>query len=399
MNLAYFDCFSGISGAMILGAFLDLGLPQKLLRETLSCLPLPDLKFRVKREERAHITGYTVQVGCGKSHPKVRTFKSIQTLLKKSTLPPAVKDDSLRIFTRLAEVESKIHGLPREEVHFHEIGALDTIVDVVGASLALHHFAIQEVYASPVPVNRGWVQGGHGRLPLPAPAALALLQGATIIADPSEQELVTPTGAAVLAHFARAYGSPPAMRLTKVGYGLGQIRLEDRPNALRIWLGEKPEGFHQESLIVLETNIDDMNPQWYDPVLDRLFQAGAMDCLLIPCQMKKNRPSVLLQVLAKPEDRHILQNILLRETTTLGVRSYPVSRIALERTSRTVSTPWGPVRVKQVMRPGPAGEQALKDFSIEYEDLKTLSVRRQKPLKELESSLRAWILGRKSILE
>ena len=264
MNIAYFDCFSGISGDMILGAFLDLGFPQKLLRQTLSQIPLPELRLLVKREERSHITGYSLQVHGKKGKPIARTYKSIKQLIEKSKIALPVKENSLAILKRLAQVEGKIHGLEFEEVHFHEIGALDTIVDIVGAALAFEYFQIQEVISSPLPVGRGWIQSSHGPLPLPAPATLALLLGAAVIPSDGEKELVTPTGAAILTHYARSYGPPPALFLKGVGYGLGQIHLQDRPNALRIWLGEKTSGPNNEKLIVLETNIDDMNPQWYD---------------------------------------------------------------------------------------------------------------------------------------
>ena len=393
MNIAYFDCFSGVSGDMILGAFLDLGFPQKLLRQTLSQIPLPELRLLVKREERSHITGYALKVEGKKGKPIARTYKSIKQLIQKSKITHPVKENSLAILKRLAQVEGKIHGLELEEVHFHEIGALDTIVDIVGAALAFDYFQIQEVISSPLPVGRGWIQSGHGPLPLPAPATLALLLGAAVIPSNVEKELVTPTGAAILTHFARSYGPPPALFLKGVGYGLGQIHLQDRPNALRIWLGEKTSGPSGEKLIVLETNIDDMNPQWYDNLLEHLFEAGALDCLLIPCQMKKNRPAVLLQVLSKPETLAPLQTILLNETTTLGVRSYEVNRLSLPRSIQSIKTPWGRIRIKRITRPG-HGHKPTDDFSIEYDDLKELARSQRGTLKELDLKIRNWVLNR-----
>jgi pyridinium-3,5-bisthiocarboxylic acid mononucleotide nickel chelatase len=390
-SIAYFDCFSGISGDMILGAFLDLGLPQKLLKQTLSQIPLPELRLLVKREERAHITGYSLQVHGKKGKSIARTYKSIRQLIEKSKLSPLIKGNSLTILKRLAQVEGKIHGIDLEEVHFHEIGALDTLVDIVGAVLAFQYFKIQEVISSPLPVGRGWVQSGHGPLPLPAPATLALLKGAELIPSNGDKELVTPTGAAILTHFARGYGPPPGMLLKGVGYGLGQTHLPDRPNALRIWLGEISPGQANEKLIVMETNIDDMNPQWYEHLMEHLFEAGALDCLLIPCQMKKNRPAVLLQVLCKPEAQNQLQTILLNESTTIGLRSYAVNRQSLPRTIHTISTPWGRVRIKKITRPG-HGHGSLEDFSIEYDDLKELARSRKENLKELDTKIRNWVL-------
>jgi hypothetical protein len=399
MRIAYFDCFSGISGDMILGAFLDLGLPVKMLRQTLSQLPLPEMQLSIKREERSHISGMALQVKGKKGHHLNRTYRSIKVLIEKSKLEPQVKENSLEILTSLARVEGKIHGIEIEEVHFHEIGALDTIVDIVGAALAVRYFEIDEVFSSPVPVSRGWIQSGHGRLPLPAPATLALLKGASLTPDPTDRELVTPTGAAILTHYARIFGPPPAMDLKGSGYGLGHTRLQDRPNALRIWLGERPAWLKMEKLMVLETNIDDMNPQWYDHLLEHLIEAGALDCLLIPCQMKKNRPAVLLQVLSKPETLPVLQHLILRETTTLGLRFYEVDRLSLSRTIQSVKTPWGTVHLKKVIRPGDASHQPDRDFSIEYEDLKKVSLAQKSTLKAMDALIRTWIVKNQGTFE
>jgi pyridinium-3,5-bisthiocarboxylic acid mononucleotide nickel chelatase len=390
MKTAYFDCFSGISGDMILGAFLDLGLPVKLLKDTLKSLPLPELRLVIKREERQGLTGTTLKVQGKAREGVVRTFASIRQLLEKSPLDKTVRENSLAILKRLAQAEGTIHGVPLESVHFHEIGALDTIADIVGAALAFDYFKIHEVLSAPLPVGRGWIKSGHGPLPLPAPATLSLLKGAALIPSGNELELVTPTGAAILTHYATAYGPPPAMLLKEVGYGLGQLLVPDRPNALRIWLGEKSSEGKREPLVVLETNIDDMNPQWYDSVMDHLLEAGALDCLLIPCQMKKNRPAVLIQVLSKPENRDRLQDILLSETTTLGVRSYAVDRLCLERRIESLKTPWGPVRIKQAMRPENDHHHS-GDFSIEYEDLKRLAGHGQGSIKEWDTRIRSWL--------
>lgn len=391
MKIVYFDCFSGISGDMILGAFLDLGLPRNLLRQTLAQLPLPELRLVIGREERQGLTGLALKVRGKKGFEPARTYRSIKQLLEKSPLDPFIRDNSLAVLKRLAQVEGKIHGIPVDEVHFHEIGALDTIVDIVGASLAFHFFQIKEGVSSPLPVGQGWIKSGHGPLPLPAPATLALLKGAEVIPSGLDKELVTPTGAAILTHFTRSFGPPPPMVLKGTGFGLGQTHLSDRPNALRIWLGEKSSDQKKEKLIILETNIDDMNPQWYDSLMEHLLQSGALDCLLIPCQMKKNRPAVLIQVLSRPENQAHLQEILLRETSTLGIRSYEVARRSLERTIQSIKTPWGPIRIKKVIRPGRASGDP-EDFSIEYEDLKKLAQNQAGCLKEWDARIRTWLL-------
>ena len=390
MNIAYLDCFSGVSGDMVLGAFLDLGLPRNLLRETLKKMDLPDLVLSISREERGGLSGTALRIK--QKHPghSHRSYRVIKGIIEKSKIERQVKEKSLLALKNLAEVEARIHGQAIEEIHFHEIGALDTIVDMVGAALGFHYFQIREVTASPVPVNQGWVKSQHGPLPLPAPATLALLKNVPLVPSGLDKELVTPTGAAILTTFAASFGPPPAATLKKVGYGLGQQRLDDRPNALRIWLGEKPAPLAQEKLIVLETNIDDMNPQWYDYVMERLFEAGALDVTLIPCQMKKNRPGTLLQVLARPIDQIPLRDILFSETTTLGLRIHEVSRYALERTIHRMTSPWGEVEIKQVHGPE-GGKPFRQDFSIAYDDLKKISRGKKIPLKKLQIALNSWL--------
>jgi pyridinium-3,5-bisthiocarboxylic acid mononucleotide nickel chelatase len=391
MNIAYLDCFSGISGDMVLGAFLDLGLPRNLLRETLKKMALPDLGLSIRQEERGGLSGTSLRVK--EKHPghSHRSYRVIKGIIEKSKIERQVKENSLLVLKNLAGVEARIHGQEIEEIHFHEIGALDTIVDIVGAALGFHYFQIQVVTASPVPVNQGWIKSQHGPLPLPAPATLALLKNVPVVPSGLEMELVTPTGAAILTTFAASFGPPPAATLKKIGYGLGQQHLDDRPNALRIWLGEKPAFFAQEKLIVLETNIDDMNPQWYDFVMERLFEAGALDVILIPCQMKKNRPGTLLQVLAKPTDQMPLRDILFRETTTLGLRIYEVSRCSLDRTMQSVRTPWGSIKIKKPIKPHSFSDRPLS-FSVEYEDLKKIALKEKVPLKIIDLRIRSWLL-------
>jgi uncharacterized protein (TIGR00299 family) protein len=395
MKIAYLDCFSGISGDMVLGAWLDLGLPAPLLRRTLKSLALPPFRLLIRREERGGLSGFRVLVQEGKKTPPHRSYQDLRTLIDRSPLPPEIKQPSLDVLRHLATVEGRIHGRKVEEVHFHEIGALDTIIDAVGAALGFHYFQVNSVWASPLPVGLGWIQSQHGPLPLPAPATLALLEGAALVPSGLEKELVTPTGAAIVKTWVRHFGPPPACTLTKAGYGLGLQELSDRPNALRIWLGEGTPPGDQEKISVLETNIDDMNPQWYDYLFDRLFQAGALDCLLLPCQMKKNRPAILLQVLCRPADRELITGILLAETTTLGVRFYEAGRLALPRTIETRETSRGPVRIKWVDRPADM-KSTFRDFSIEYEDLKNLANRERKSLKEMETLLRADLTPHKS---
>jgi uncharacterized protein (TIGR00299 family) protein len=376
---------------MVLGAWLDLGLPAPLLRRTLKSLALPPFRLLIRREERGGLSGFRVLVQEGKKAPPHRSYRDLRKLIDQSSLPPEIKQPALDVLRHLARVEGRIHGREVEEVHFHEIGALDTIIDAVGAALGFHYFQVNSVWASPLPAGRGWVQSQHGPLPLPAPATLALLEGAALVPSGLEKELVTPTGAAIVKTWVRHFGPPPACTLTKAGYGLGRQELSDRPNALRIWLGEGATPGDRERVTVLETNIDDMNPQWYDYLFDRLFQAGALDCLLLPCQMKKNRPGVLVQVLCRPADRELLSGILLAETTTLGVRFHEAERQILSRKTERRETPWGIIGLKRVKRPGPAAE-----YTLEYEDLKSLAAREHKSLKEMEALLRSFFTRHKS---
>jgi pyridinium-3,5-bisthiocarboxylic acid mononucleotide nickel chelatase len=394
MKLAYLDCFSGISGDMVLGAWLDLGLPAPLLRRTLKELDLPPFRLRIRREERGGLSGFRVLVLEGKKAPAHCSYRDLRQRISESSLALEIKEPALEVLRHLAVVEGHIHGREIEEVHFHEIGALDTVIDAVGAALGFHFFQVQTVWASPLPVGLGWVQSQHGPLPLPAPATLALLKGTALVPSGVEQELITPTGAAIVKTWVRHFGPPPACNLTQVGYGLGHRELPDRPNALRIWLGEGAASGGQEQVVVLETNIDDMNPQWYDYLLERLLQSGALDCLLLPCQMKKNRPGVLLQVLCRPADRERLMGILLAETTTLGVRFYEAGRQSLARKSERLKTPWGPVGLKWIERLDPQKCPA-PEFTIEYDDLKSLAAREHKSLKQMEALLRAYITRNK----
>jgi hypothetical protein len=353
-------------------------------------MSLPDLVLSVRQEERGGISGVALQVREKRHSHRHRTYREIKGLIDQSGLETKIKADSLTALQALAAAEARIHGKKIDEIHFHEIGALDTIVDIVGAALGFHYFQIREVTASAVPVNQGWIKSQHGPLPLPAPATLALLKGVPLVPSGLEKELVTPTGAVILKTFASSFGPPPAATLTRVGYGLGQQQLADRPNALRLWLGEKPSSLNQERLIVLETNIDDMNPQWYDLVMERLFEAGALDVTLIPCQMKKNRPGTLLQVLARPVDQAALRDILFSETTTLGIRIHEVKRVSLKRSLKQVATPWGQVAVKYGLRPETPSKKGT-GYSIEYDDLKKISREKKIPLKKLQTELAGWL--------
>ncbi len=374
MKIAYFDAFSGLSGDMTVGALLHLGVSLDALRAELAKLPLSGYQLSQTERKLSGIraTKFDVEV----SEPLgERSFRAIARMLRESDLIPRVKETALRIFTVLAEAEGRVHGVAVEAVHFHEVGAVDSIVDIVGAAFGLHALGIEKVYASALPMGKGLVPSRHGVLPIPGPATVELLRGWPVRLEDGGAEMVTPTGAAIVVAVAQ-HEAVPQLQLTAVGYGAGERTLPDRPNLLRVLLGSTSETPREEQLLVLETNIDDLNPELYEHVMERLFAAGARDVFLAPIQMKKNRPGVLLWVLGEITNSDKLSAILFAETSTLGIRSYPVARVALRRESREVVTPYGSVRVKLAY--GPDGRV---NVAPEYEDCKRLARDQDVPLK------------------
>ncbi len=428
MNAIYFDCFSGISGDMALGALLDAGLPLDALRAELAKLNVDGWSIRAERGMRGYLAGTRARVHAPEQ-PTHRHLADVRAIVESSVLAPEVKGRAIQIFTLLAVAEGQVHGVPAEAVHFHEVGALDAIVDIVGVVAGLALLGIAEVYASPLPLGSGWVRAAHGLLPIPAPAVLNLLAaaGAPTLPDETPAELVTPTGAALLAGLA-TFRRPP-MRLARVGYGLGMRELE-RPNALRVWLGETAGELEQRTknkepridqpdpvrrplrgrpaddpgegergrggeepilypsssilhppsstLVLLETNIDDQSAEQLAYVIERLMEDGARDAWLTPILMKKGRAAVLLSALVPAELEERAVTLLMRETTTLGVRRRSVERHVCEREISSVMTPLGHVRVKRKRWRG-------EDLGAEpeYEDCARLARRHDLPLREV----------------
>ncbi len=346
----YFDLIGGASGNMLLGALVDVGVEITTLRDALAGLALDEWSFETQRVTRRGIAATWVEVRVH-DHKTERHLSELLARVAASRLPADVQATSARILTRLAQAEARIHARPVEEVHLHELGGLDTIVDVVGVVMCLHLLGIQRVMVSPFPLARGRVTIAHGDFPLPAPATLALLQDAPIVGVAGERETVTPTAAAILTTLAHAYGTLPRMHVRAIGYGAG-TRDDPTPNVLRVIVGTSaPHLATCETLVELETNIDDLNPQLYDYVMARLFEAGALDVTLTPMQMKKNRPGTWLRVFAPPDRAEVLREIIFNETTTLGVREHLVARYALARTMRQVATEFGTLHVKIAQRP------------------------------------------------
>lgn len=376
MKIAYGDLIGGASGDMFVGAFLHLGLPLETLKAELK--KIPSLKYRIEvSAKKLHtIQAMRFRVLTGDREP-ARAWRQIRHLIEQASMEPAVKELALKIFSKLAEVEGKIHGVSPESVHFHEVGGTDSIIDIMSTAIAVQHLKIDSFHFSRVPLGRGLTRSRHGALPLPGPATLELLKGLPIQWIDLGAETVTPTGAAIIATLGSHFGEAPTMVVEKVGYGAGAKEFPDRPNLLRLVLGQDA-AWEQDEMVVMETNIDDMNPELYDYVLDRLFAAGARDVSLSPIQMKKNRLGTLLRVIAEPALREKLAAIIFRETSTIGVRYYPVKRLMLKRTVARVKTKFGTVRVKVIEEP-----DGTKRATPEYEDLRRIAQAKKIPLKVL----------------
>lgn len=350
MRLLYFDCIAGISGDMALGALIDAGADLEPIRKGLEGLPVESFELDVEQVESGGIRATKVNVRTS-TDGLIRTYASVRSLLDMAEMPLDAKAMAQRIFRRLAEAEAMVHRRDLDQVTFHEVGAVDSIVDIVGTSLALASLKVDRVFASAVPTGMGMVKTEHGLLPIPAPAVMELLRGAPIYSRNVSVELVTPTGAAILAALVEGFGEIPHMRIEHVGYGAGSARL-DFPNVVRVVVGEADPSANAAaetvpgSELVLETNVDDLNPELYAYVLERLFAAGAQDAWLTPIVMKKGRPAVTISVLASPSREEAIRQVLFRETGTLGIRSSVVDKQALEREWVEVATRNGLVRVK-----------------------------------------------------
>ncbi|HEV8721189.1 MAG TPA: nickel pincer cofactor biosynthesis protein LarC [Candidatus Binatia bacterium] len=381
MKIAYGDLIGGVSGDMFVAALLDLGLSLNTLKTELG--KIPTLKFDLKASKKTvhSVRACQFHVICaGNESP--RSWKQIRDLLKRSKLEPETKKIGIDIFARLAEAEAKIHGVAVDKVHFHEIGATDSIVDIMAAAIGVHELGIDSFYFSPIPLGRGATRSMHGPLPVPGPATLELLKGLPVFGVDLESENLTPTGAAIVRTLGKDFGPQPNMIIERIGYGTGQKEFANRPNLFRLILGADNAAWQQEEMQVIETNIDDMNPQLYDHVMDRLFEAGARDVFLSSIQMKKNRPATLLTVICAPSSRDSLAKIIFEETSTIGIRSYPVTRMILKRETKRVKTRFGEVMVKIVEQPD-GSTRAMP----EYDDLKRIATAKKLPFKVIHNEI------------
>ena len=343
-RVAYLDCVGGLAGDMLLAALLDAGADIESLRRVPVVLGIEGVEIAVERVERQGIGALHLRIDANDDHAH-RHYRDIRGLVETADLPERARTRSLQAFRRLAEVEGAIHGVPPDDVHFHELGSLDTLVDVCGAFVLLEDLGVERVASSPLPFARGFVNAAHGVLPLPAPATLGLLEGAALVGVDTEAELVTPTGAAIASTVVEEWGALPPLTLEAVGYGAGTKDLPDRPNVVRVVLGAeapRPPG----RVVLLETNLDDFSPELVPDAVERCFEAGALDVWTVPAQMKKGRPGFVLSVLARPEVQGDVARALLEETSALGVRVSQLDRYELERGERVVAVTGGTVRVK-----------------------------------------------------
>jgi len=367
--IAYFDCFSGISGDMTLGAFIDLGVPVKWLKENLESIPLAGFDVSAETVTRNGITAKSVRVRV-ENDKTSRDYAQIRLLIKNSPLPRDVKKISLEIFGRIAEAEAVIHGCPVDKVHFHEIGGIDAIVDIVGTALCINYLGIKKVIASSIPLGKGFVSCRHGTLPVPAPATIGILKGVPVYGTKIPYELVTPTGAAIVVTLAESYGEMPDMTIEKTGYGAGKRDMESIPNLLRVITGTEScrqtgqRSAHQkDTIVVAETCIDDMNPEVFGFLMEQLFEKGALDVYWIPIYMKKNRPGTMVQVLCRADCRDDLIDCILSETSSLGVRYYNTKRCMLTREHVIVKTAYGEIQVKRIIEAG-GGVRIVPEYEV-----------------------------------
>lgn len=378
MRVLHFDCFSGISGDMTLAALVSLGVPAEVIQEGLASLKLP-VNVEFSTVKRCGFVAVQAQVQA-QDEEHHRHLHEIESILQGSRLPEEARELAWRIFQRLATAEAAVHGLPLEKVHFHEVGALDSIADIVGVAVALCWLRPEQYSSSPVPTGYGQVRGAHGWMPIPAPGTLELLKGVPLAPSFTEAELTTPTGAAILTTLVREWTTAPSFVVERIGYGAGSRDFPDRPNVLRLILGSRQglTGVLEETIAVLETQVDDLSPQALAYCQEQLFAAGALDVLMQPVYMKKNRPGTLLTVLAQPSQVADLEAILFRETRTLGVRYYTCTRHKLSREITELATPWGPVKGKLIRAPGQAPR-----FAPEYDDCARIARQTGLPLADV----------------
>jgi len=383
MKVAYFDCFSGISGDMIVGALLDAGLKIEALEEELRKLHLSGYSLKMSKVLKKGISAIQFKVKINETGVE-RNLKDILNIIEKSDLSEEIKDLSKKVFLKLAQAESKIHQKEMEKIHFHEIGGLDSIIDIVSSVIGIKTLELKEIYSSALPLGKGFVKCAHGIFPVPAPAVLELLKDVPTYNGEIESEMVTPTGAAIITSFAKSFGERPLMKVKQIGYGAGEKEFPI-PNLLRVSIGTKTakykelkEEYVYDEVILVETNIDDMNPEFYDYIIDKLFFKGALDVFLIPIQMKKNRPAHMFNIIVYKHNFDEILEVLFSESTTLGIRIKEIKRLRLNQQNFIAETKYGKIRFKVGIF-----KEGIKNIAPEYEDCKKIAEQFKVPLKEV----------------
>jgi pyridinium-3,5-bisthiocarboxylic acid mononucleotide nickel chelatase len=375
MITAYFDAFSGLSGDMIVGAMLDAGADFVALKEVIDALRLPGCRLSTRRKSVSGIEALKFEVEVMEPQPE-RHLSEIRAIIEGAGIAPKVTHRALTIFELLADAEAKVHRTTPEQVHFHEVGAVDSIVDIVAAAWGFYQLGLSDVLVSELPMGTGFVRSRHGVIPVPAPATAELLTGFPVRLNDGSSEMVTPTGAAILKAFARPWGGVLQFEIERIGYGAGTKDFADRPNVLRLLLGNRRRVFDADEVLEIAANIDDLNPQIYDHVFERLFAGGAREVTITPMIMKKGRPGVLLTVLAEAALRQQMAEIIFAETSTIGLRFHPVSRLKLPRRTLSITTRFGPIRVKVS-----GGDPSPLTVAPEYDDCRQAALAHHVPLK------------------
>lgn len=383
MKILYYDCFSGISGDMNLGAMIDIGVEKTYLLNELAKLNLKGWELIVGKDQRHGITGTKVTVKQTRHEHAHRHLSDIEEIIDNSSLGTADKELSKKIFRKIGEAEAKVHNVPLDHIHFHEVGAVDSIIDVVGAAICFNALKVEGVHVSPVELGGGFVKCEHGRLPVPAPATAEIIRGMTVKQGGVNFEATTPTGAAILATLGTEFSSMRPLRIEKTGYGVGQKDNHDVPNLLRVFIGEltgQPETGHEA--LHIECNIDDMNPEFFEYVAEKLFRAGASDVFLSNIIMKKGRPGIVLNVICETDAAQAIKQIIFTESTSIGIRSFPFRKDTLVRKLETIDSDYGKVNVKR-------SYYRDKEVSVkpEYEDCKRIATERSIPIKEVYNYL------------
>ena len=385
MRAAYLDCFSGISGNMFLGALLDAGLPEQVLRDAIAKIDLKGFSIKIKPVDKWGIRATHLDVDLTSKHHH-RGLDDILKLIRAAELPEAVKDKACQVFERLGRAEAKVHGMPLDKVHFHEVGAVDAIIDIVGTVFGFHYLGVERIYCSPLRVGRGFVKAAHGIMPIPAPATAELLHGIPLYPGDIDRELVTPTGAALVAELCSGFGDRPGGFLAETtAYGAGTWDLVI-PNVMRLSLGRLPEQKNSDEIWLLEANVDDSTPEVIAYAIDKLLAAGAVDAWITPIIMKKGRPAFLLSALCMETNKIAVEDVVFAETSSIGVRWQQVRRTVADRSMVAVQTEWGTVGVKVAERDG-----QVINVAPEFGDCRHLAEQSGAPLKKIyQAALQAW---------